>query len=181
MHQKSLNELRSGLSAGEFSSRELSAHYLSRISSFNQSLNALISIDEEGALAAADAADKALKGGEGGALTGIPLIHKDIFCTEGLRTSCGSRMLDNFIAPYDATVVKKLKEAGTVLLGKANMDEFAMGSSNETSYYGAVANPWDTERVPGGSSIPVARSGNRRLFVASPVSNRPTAGFRIEP
>ena len=179
MHQKSLKELRSGLSAGEFSSRELSEHYLGRIASFNQSLNALISVDEEGALAAADAADKELSDGKGGALTGIPLIHKDIFCTEGLRTSCGSRMLDNFVAPYDATVVKKLRDAGSVLLGKANMDEFAMGSSNETSYYGAVANPWDIERVPGGSSGGSAAAVAARLAPA--VTGTDTGGSIRQP
>jgi len=115
-------------------------------------LNALITLTADAALAAAAAADRRLKDGERGPLLGIPLIHKDIFCTDGVRTSCGSRMLDNFVAPYDATVVARLKAAGAVMLGKANMDEFAMGSSNETSYYGPVRNPWNTAKVPGGSS-----------------------------
>jgi len=118
----------------------------------NPQLNAVITLTAEQALRDAESADARLKAGETGPLLGIPLIHKDIFCTEGVRTSCGSRMLDNFISPYDATVVTRLKAAGTVMLGKANMDEFAMGSSNETSYYGPVKNPWNTAKVPGGSS-----------------------------
>ena len=117
-----------------------------------RSLNAFVSITRDQALAAAAASDSRIAAGRAGALTGVPIVHKDIFCTEGIRTTCGSRMLDNFVAPYDATVVAKLKAAGTVLLGKANMDEFAMGSSNETSYYGPVRNPWNTDLVPGGSS-----------------------------
>jgi aspartyl-tRNA(Asn)/glutamyl-tRNA(Gln) amidotransferase subunit A len=115
-------------------------------------LNALVTLTAEHALADAASADARRAQGETGHLLGIPLIHKDIFCTDGIRTSCGSRILDNFVAPYDATVVAKLKAAGTVLLGKANMDEFAMGSSNETSFYGPVKNPWNLRKVPGGSS-----------------------------
>ncbi|MFI4980206.1 MAG: Asp-tRNA(Asn)/Glu-tRNA(Gln) amidotransferase subunit GatA [Nevskiales bacterium] len=152
MHELSLRELGEGLRAKKFSSRELTGHYLGRIGQHDQALNSYITVTADRALAQADAADKALAAGTGGALTGIPLAQKDIFCTSGVRTSCGSKMLDKFIAPYDATIVQKLDAAGMVMLGKANMDEFAMGSSNETSYYGPVKNPWDLERVPGGSS-----------------------------
>lgn len=152
MHQKSIAELSAMLASGEVSSRELTQHYLDRISAHNGTLNAMITVDQAGALAAADAADSARADGDAGNLNGIPLVHKDIFCTEGLKTSCGSKMLDNFVAPYNATVVEKLNRAGLVTLGKANMDEFAMGSSNESSYYGAVLNPWDKTCVPGGSS-----------------------------
>lgn len=152
MHQKTIAELSAMLTSGELSSVELTQHFLDRIKSYSASLNAIITVDEKGALAQAAAADGKIKAGNSGPLCGIPLIHKDIFCTEGVKTSCGSRMLDNFIAPYDATVVTKLKAAGMVSLGKANMDEFAMGSSNENSYYGSVKNPWNTDHVPGGSS-----------------------------
>ncbi|MGD0491552.1 MAG: Asp-tRNA(Asn)/Glu-tRNA(Gln) amidotransferase subunit GatA [Steroidobacteraceae bacterium] len=152
MHTFSVGELARRLAAREISSVELARHFLARIERLNPSLNAVITLTADQALEAARAADRRLAAGERGRLLGIPLIHKDIFCTEGVRTSCGSRMLDNFISPYDATIVAKLKGAGTVMLGKSNMDEFAMGSSNETSYYGPVRNPWDTTKVPGGSS-----------------------------
>jgi aspartyl-tRNA(Asn)/glutamyl-tRNA(Gln) amidotransferase subunit A len=152
LHTLSIGELARRLAAGEISSVELTRHFLARIERFNPGLNAVITLTADRALDAARAADLRLAAGERGRLLGIPLIHKDIFCTEGVRTSCGSRMLDNFISPYDATVVARLKAAGTVMLGKTNMDEFAMGSSNETSFYGPVKNPWDTTKVPGGSS-----------------------------
>ena len=130
----------------------MTQHFLARIERLNPALNAVITVTGAHALDAAEAADRRRASGENGMLLGIPLIHKDIFCTDGVRTSCGSRMLDNFVAPYDATVVARLKAAGAVMLGKANMDEFAMGSSNETSFYGPVRNPWNTAKVPGGSS-----------------------------
>ena len=152
MHKLSIKQLSEGLRAKQFSSRELTQFYLERISRYEPSLNSLITTTAERALAQADAADAAIAAGSAGPLTGVPLIQKDIFCTRGVRTSCASKMLDRFIAPYDATIVEKLDAAGMPMLGKANMDEFAMGSSNETSWYGAVKNPWDLERVPGGSS-----------------------------
>jgi len=152
MHKLSIKQLSEGLRAKQFSSRELTQFYLERISRYEPSLNSLITTTAERALAQADAADAAIAAGNAGPLTGVPLIQKDIFCTRGVRTSCASKMLDRFIAPYDATIVEKLDAAGMPMLGKANMDEFAMGSSNETSWYGAVKNPWDLERVPGGSS-----------------------------
>jgi aspartyl-tRNA(Asn)/glutamyl-tRNA(Gln) amidotransferase subunit A len=157
MHNQSIKALAAGLRAKQFSSRELTQHYLKRIETLDPQLNSFISVTAEQALRQADAADARLaKGGDdalAAPLLGIPLAQKDIFCTEGVKTSCGSRMLDNFVAPYDATIVNKLhRDAGMVMLGKCNMDEFAMGSSNETSWYGAVKNPWDTTRVPGGSS-----------------------------
>jgi aspartyl-tRNA(Asn)/glutamyl-tRNA(Gln) amidotransferase subunit A len=152
LHNLSIGELRERLDKRQISSVELTRHFLARIEQLNPALNAVITLTAAQALTDAAEADRRLSAGENGALLGIPLIHKDIFCTDGVRTSCGSRMLDNFVAPYDATVVARLKSAGAVMLGKANMDEFAMGSSNETSYYGPVKNPWDTSRVPGGSS-----------------------------
>jgi aspartyl-tRNA(Asn)/glutamyl-tRNA(Gln) amidotransferase subunit A len=152
MHDQSIAELAAGLHAKRFSSRELTEHFLNRIARLDETLNSYITVTREAALAAADAADARIAMGDAGPLTGIPIAHKDIFLTQGIRTSCGSRMLDNFVAPFDATVVERLAAAGTVVLGKANMDEFAMGSSNETSFYGPVRNPWDTARVPGGSS-----------------------------
>ena len=152
MHDKTLTELKAGLQAGDFSSRELTEHFLERIKRHDGEINSFITVTEEQALRQADAADQAIAAGDHRLLTGLPIAHKDIFCTEGVRTSCGSRMLDNFIAPYTATAVEKMSAEGAVMLGKTNMDEFAMGSSNETSFYGPVKNPWDTERVPGGSS-----------------------------
>ncbi|MGB5064234.1 MAG: amidase, partial [Candidatus Competibacter sp.] len=152
MHEKTIAQLSAGLAAGEFSSEELTRAFLERVERFNPQLNAFITVTAEAALVRARAADERRRRGEAGPLTGVPIAHKDIFCTESVRTSCGSRMLDRFIAPYDATVVEKLNAAGAVMLGKTNMDEFAMGSSNETSFYGPVRNPWDLEAVPGGSS-----------------------------
>jgi aspartyl-tRNA(Asn)/glutamyl-tRNA(Gln) amidotransferase subunit A len=152
MHKKTIVELGAGLRAGDFSSVELTRHFLERIDRLDGTINAFITTTPEQALKEAAAADEKIQAGETGPLTGIPIVQKDIFCTQGVKTSCGSRMLDNFISPYDATVVTKLKQAGVVSLGKTNMDEFAMGSSNETSFYGPVRNPWDFDRVPGGSS-----------------------------
>jgi aspartyl-tRNA(Asn)/glutamyl-tRNA(Gln) amidotransferase subunit A len=152
LHTKTLAQLAAGLRARDFSSVELTRELLARIETHQPALNALISVTATSAMQEAAAADGVLARGGGGPLTGIPLVHKDIFCTEGVRTTCASRMLDNFVAPYDATVVAKLKAEGMVMLGKANMDEFAMGSSTETSYYGPVCNPWNHKLVPGGSS-----------------------------
>ncbi len=167
MHNKSITKLSAGLRSGDFSSVELTNHYLQRIHRLDEGLNSFITVTEMQALAQAESADKLLAAGEGGVLTGIPIAHKDIFCTQGVRTSCGSRMLDNFISPYDATVVERLAGAGVVMLGKTNMDEFAMGSSNETSYYGAVKNPWDRHKVPGGSSGGSAAAMAARLCAAA--------------
>ena len=152
MHDKTIAQLGAGLAAGEFSGEELVRAFLERIARHNPQLNAFITITAESALTQARAADQRRQRGAAGPLTGVPIAHKDIFCTNGVRTSCGSRILDRFIAPYDATVVEKLAAAGAVMLGKTNMDEFAMGSSNETSFYGPARNPWDLEAVPGGSS-----------------------------
>ena len=152
MHDKSVVDLQRGLQAREFSSVELTQSCLARIEALDGRLNSLITVTGERALAQARAADRRLARGDSGPLTGIPLLHKDIFCTRGVVTSCGSRMLDNFVAPYDATVVQRLDAAGMCMLGKTNMDEFAMGSSTESSYFGPVHNPWDLDRVPGGSS-----------------------------
>jgi aspartyl-tRNA(Asn)/glutamyl-tRNA(Gln) amidotransferase subunit A len=167
MYRKTIAQLGAGLRAGEFSSEELTGSLLDRINKFDGQLNATVTVVADRALAAARAADVKLKQGDAGPLTGIPYLHKDIFCTKNVKTSCGSRMLDNFIAPYDATVTANLAAAGAVMLGKTNMDEFAMGSSNETSFYGAVKNPWDLERVPGGSSGGSAASVAAALVPAS--------------
>jgi len=152
MYQRTLAELSRLLQNKNISSEELTRTFIERSESFNRELNCYISLTPEIAMAQAKAADSRIHSGDAGPLTGIPVVHKDIFCSKGIKTSCGSKMLDNFIAPYDATVVKRLNTAGMVTLGKTNMDEFAMGSSNETSFYGATLNPWDKQRVPGGSS-----------------------------
>jgi len=167
MHQKSLVELAADLQKGVYSSEELTRACLQRISTHDERLNSFVTVTAAPALAAAQAADGALKAGTAGPLTGIPFAHKDIFCTRGVKTSCGSKMLDNFISPYDATVTEKLLEAGAVMVGKTNMDEFAMGSSNETSFYGPVRNPWDEATVPGGSSGGSAAAVAARLVPAS--------------
>jgi aspartyl-tRNA(Asn)/glutamyl-tRNA(Gln) amidotransferase subunit A len=166
-HHHTLAGLSSLLQSGEISSTELTGYFLSRIKQYDTSLNSFITLAEEQAMAQAAEADKALKQGNAGPLAGIPVAHKDIFCTRGIKTSCGSKMLDNFISPYDATVVSRFKQAGVVTLGKTNMDEFAMGSSNETSYYGPVKNPWDTSAVPGGSSGGSAAAVAARLAPAA--------------
>ena len=140
------------LHSGEITSVQLTQHYLDRISQFDTELNAYVTVTPELAIAMAEEADKKIAAGEAELLTGIPVAHKDIFCTDGVKTSCSSKMLDNFIAPYDAHVVTQLKRVGMPILGKTNMDEFAMGSSSESSYYGPTKNPWDHKAVPGGSS-----------------------------
>lgn len=152
MHHKTLTELSKELDAKKISSVELTQFYLDRIKKFDKEINSFITVTEEQALKSAQKADELRAQGKAGSLTGMPFAQKDIFCTDGILTTCGSKILYNFVSPYDATVVKKFNEAGTVLLGKTNMDEFAMGSSNENSHYGPVKNPWDMERVPGGSS-----------------------------
>ena len=151
MHKLSVSQLVDGLSNGDFSSVELTQCFVNRMQKFND-LNAFITELGERAILQATNADKLIKEKKHGPLTGIPIAHKDIFCMYGVKTSCGSKMLDNFYAPYDATVVEKLDQAGCVTIGRTNMDEFAMGSSNESSYYGPVKNPWNTDCVPGGSS-----------------------------
>ena len=152
LHRLSIREMTEGLKTAQFSSRELTQHYLDRIAKIDDRVQSYVTVTPEQALAQADAADGLLKSGTAGLLTGVPIAHKDIFCTQGINTTAGSKMLDNFVSPYDATVVAKAKAAGLVTLGKVNMDEFAMGSTSENSYYGATANPWNLEHVPGGSS-----------------------------
>ena len=152
LHAQTLTELKRGLDNGDFTSVEVTEALLGRIAEHDDKLNAMLTVTADEAMAAAERADEERSNGNGGTLNGLPIIHKDIFCTRGVRTTCGSKMLDNFVSPYDATVVEKLAEAGAVVLGKANMDEFAMGSSNETSFFGPVRNPWDLECSPGGSS-----------------------------
>jgi len=178
MYNKTLAEQAEGLRNRQFSSRELTEAYLTRIKQHPE-LNAFITVTEDLALRQADAADARLAQGDAGVLTGIPIAHKDIFCTDGVKTSCGSKMLDNFIAPYNATVVANLQQAGSVMLGKLNMDEFAMGSSNETSYYGPVKNPWDLNAVPGGSSGGSAAAVAARL--AAGVTGTDTGGSIRQP
>ncbi len=163
MHTKTITQLAQGLRAGDYSSQELTEAYLARIKQ-HQDLNSFITVTEHQAIAAAKQADAMLAAGDAPFLTGVPMAHKDIFCTLGVKTSCGSKMLDKFISPYNATVVEKFNAAGAVSLGKLNMDEFAMGSSNETSFYGAVKNPWATDCVPGGSSGGSAAAVAARLI-----------------
>jgi len=172
----SLKQLAAALAGKEISSVELTQLYLDRIARLNPALNAFITVDAERSLAQARAADERIAKGEASSLTGIPVAQKDIFCAKGWRTSCGSRMLDNFVAPYDATVIEKLDAAGAVLLGKTNMDEFAMGSSNESSWYGPAKNPWDSARVPGGSSGGSAAAVAARL---APVATGTDTGGSI--
>ena len=167
LHLLSLCEIKKGLADGDYSAVELAGALLDRIDGAGASLNAFITLTREEALAQAAAADQAIARGEAGPLAGLPIVHKDLFCTQGVRTTCGSRILDNFVSPYDATVVARLRSAGAVMLGKTNMDEFAMGSSNETSYYGPVRNPWRSDLSPGGSSGGSAAAVAARLVPAA--------------
>ena len=167
MPHTSLRQIRALLDSGKVSAVELAQDYLARIARHNPGLNAFITIDPDATLSEAQAADRRRAEGEDSQLLGLPIAHKDIFCTDGQRTTCGSKMLANFISPYDAHVVRQLKQAGMVTLGKLNMDEFAMGSSNETSFFGAVKNPWDPQAVPGGSSGGSAAAVAARLTPAA--------------
>ncbi len=192
----SLQQQGDALRAKKISSVELTRLYLDRIATHNPVLNAYVTVDAAKSLVQAQAADVRFAAGTADPLTGIPIAQKDIFCAQGWRTTCGSKMLDNFISPYDAHVISLFNGAGAVNLGKTNMDEFAMGSSNETSYFGPVRNPWDIKAVPGGSSggaasavaarlcaaaparIPAVRYANPLLCAASPASSRLTARCR---
>jgi aspartyl-tRNA(Asn)/glutamyl-tRNA(Gln) amidotransferase subunit A len=167
LHDKSVTELAAALKARQVSSVELTQALLERVTRHQGALNAFITISAEGALLEAGKADVRLRQSDAGPLTGVPMAHKDIFCTRGEKTTCGSRMLADFVSPYDATVVERLRAAGIVMLGKTNMDEFAMGSSNETSFFGPVKNPWDPARVPGGSSGGSAAAVAARLVPAA--------------
>ncbi|MGZ5000695.1 MAG: Asp-tRNA(Asn)/Glu-tRNA(Gln) amidotransferase subunit GatA [Methylomonas sp.] len=178
MHNKTLSELAIGLRGKQFSSVELTQTFLSRIDR-HKDINAFITVTHEAALQQAQTADQAIASGNAGPLAGVPIAQKDIFCTLGTKTSCGSKMLDNFIAPYNATVVEQFNQSGAVMLGKLNMDEFAMGSSNETSFYGPVRNPWDTDCVPGGSSGGSAAAVAARLAPA--VTGTDTGGSIRQP
>ena len=166
MFNKTVAELSAALAAKQVSSEELTRAFLGRISKYKV-LNAFITVDPDRTLAQAKAADARRQAGQAGPLTGVPLAQKDIFCADGWLTTCGSKMLANFVAPYDATVVARFNAAGLVCLGKTNMDEFAMGSSNETSYFGPVQNPWDSKAVPGGSSGGSAAAVAARLTPAA--------------
>ena len=167
MYKSTLAQLSIALESKKISSEELTRLYIERCNKHNNSLNCFITITEEEALKKARRADKKRASGDYSLLTGIPIAQKDIFCTNGIKTTCGSKMLDNFVAPYDATLIKKMNDAGFIMLGKTNMDEFAMGSSNETSFYGPVKNPWDNCRVPGGSSGGSASAVAARLSPAA--------------
>ena len=167
MINASLKELSAALETGRITAVELAGRHLERIEAHNARLNAFITVDRDKTLEQARQADLQRAAGKAGPLTGVPIAHKDIFCTEGWLTTCGSNMLANFVAPYDATVIAKFKQAGMVSLGKTNMDEFAMGSSNETSFFGPVRNPWDENAVPGGSSGGSAAAVAARLAPAA--------------
>ena len=176
LHKLSLIEQLEGLKKNEFSSVELTSHYLKRISEHDEKLNSFITVTEEQALAQAKLADDRYKNNQSLALDGLPIAHKDIFCTKGIKTTCGSKMLSDFEAPYSATVYTKLDDMGMVMLGKTNMDEFAMGSSNETSHFGPVSNPWNYEYVPGGSSGGSASSVSAEL---APIATATDTGGSI--
>ena len=167
MRHATLRQLCDGLSAGKFSSVEVTQEFLNKINELNSTLNCFISVDSERSLAQAQAADALRAAGKAQPLTGVPIAQKDIFCAQGWLTTCGSKMLSNFVSPYDAHVIERFNAAGAVNLGKTNMDEFAMGSSNETSFYGPVRNPWDRNRVPGGSSGGSAAAVAARLAPAA--------------
>ena len=152
MNFNSVKEILTAIKNKDVSVIELTSHYLDKIKERDDELNCFITLTEEFALNKARKIDEEIAKNKIRALSGLPIAQKDIFCTKNIKTSCGSKMLDNFVSPYNATVIEKLNNAGTIMLGKTNMDEFAMGSSNETSFYGPVKNPWDTEYVPGGSS-----------------------------
>ena len=152
MNFKSVKEILTAIKNKDVSVIELTSNYLDKIKERDDELNCFITLTEEFALNKARKIDEEIAKNKVRALSGLPIAQKDIFCTKNIKTSCGSKMLDNFVSPYNATVIEKLNNAGTIMLGKTNMDEFAMGSSNETSFYGPVKNPWDTEYVPGGSS-----------------------------
>ena len=163
----SLKELSQALGEKKFTSVELTQFFLNRIKKHNPSLNAFITVDEGRSLAMAEKSDQLIQAGKKSILTGIPIAQKDIFCADEWRTTCGSKMLENFISPYNATVIQKFNDVGAVNLGKTNMDEFAMGSSNETSYFGPVKNPWNLDCVPGGSSGGSASAVAARLTPAA--------------
>jgi len=170
MHNLTLTQISQGLEAGDFTSVEITQHFLDRIAALDKNdggINSFITVTADAALADAKAADECRAAGNATKWTGVPFAHKDIFCTDGTLTTCGSKMLGNFVPPYDATVVDNFKKQGAVCLGKTNMDEFAMGSSNETSYFGGVKNPWDKDRIPGGSSGGSAAAVAARLVPAA--------------
>ncbi|MBU2317125.1 MAG: Asp-tRNA(Asn)/Glu-tRNA(Gln) amidotransferase subunit GatA [Gammaproteobacteria bacterium] len=167
MFEQSISTLAQKLRNKDISSVELTRLFLARIAKLDPQLNSFITVSEQRALEQAAVADTLLQSGKGTSLTGIPVAHKDLFCTEGTLTTCGSKMLHNFIPPYESTVTSRIQQAGAVMLGKTNMDEFAMGSSNENSFYGAVKNPWNLDMVPGGSSGGSAAAVAAGLAVAA--------------
>ncbi len=181
LHTLSIQEISDGLKTKQFSSAELTNHLLGRIDSLDKQINSFITVTADLAREQAKFADDLRAKGDSRPLLGVPMAHKDIFCTQGVLTTCGSKMLYNFVSPYNATIVENIQNAGMVSLGKLNMDEFAMGSDNEKSYYGAVHNPWDLGRVPGGSSggsaaavaagfVPVATGSDTGGSIRQPAS-----------